>query len=151
MSAGSLSSMVQSDACVRTGADENQRLRSLRSCCGKGHCGGTAFADPHEGGFLEADSIHDGLDLRSSIVERANFRDRIRQSDPCLVEHDDPTERGEPIHERLVLGQRPEQLDMADEGPGVNQLDLPVAEHLIREAEVAAGRVRRFRHVIERN
>ena len=35
---------------------------------------------------------------------------------------------------------------MADERRGDDELDGPVAEHLIRQAEIAAGCVRRFRH-----
>jgi hypothetical protein len=40
----------------------------------------------------------------------------------------------------------PEQLDVADYRPDVDEFDGPVAEHLIRQAEIAAGCVRRFRH-----
>ena len=50
------------------------------------------------------------------------------------------------IEEGLEFGQGPEQLDVADERPGEDEVDGPVAEHLIREAEIAAGCVRRFRH-----
>ena len=74
------------------------------------------------------------------------MRDRVRQPDPGLVEHYDATERGELVEERLEFGHGPEQLDVADEWPGEDELDRPVAEHLIRQAQIAAGCVRRFRH-----
>ena len=46
----------------------------------------------------------------------------------------------------LNSGSGPGQLDVADERPDEDELDRPVAEHLIRQAEIAAGCVRRFRH-----
>ena len=69
---------------------------------------------------------------------------------PALSNSEDATERGELLEEGLEFGHGPEQLDVADERPGEDELDRPVAEHLIRQAEIAAGCVRRFRHGIER-
>ena len=74
------------------------------------------------------------------------FGDRVRQPDPGLVEQGNATERGELLNERFELGEGPGQLDVADERPDEDQLDRPVAEHLIRQAEIAARCVRRFRH-----
>ena len=48
-----------------------------------------------------------------------------------------------------ILAEGPGQLDVADERPDDYQLDRPVAEHLIRQAQIAAGCVRRIRHGIE--
>ena len=110
-----------------------------------------ALAHTEDGGLFEADGVHDGLDLGRSIIQRANLRDRVRQPDPGLVEQEDATERGELVEEGLELGHGPEQLDVADERPDEDELDGPVAEHLIRQAQIAAGCVRRFRHGIERN
>ncbi len=58
----------------------------------------------------------------------------------------DATERGELLNERFEFGEGPGQLDVADERPDDDQLDRPVAEHLIRQTEIAARGVRRFRH-----
>ena len=129
---------------------EDQRPRSLRSCCREDDGGRAALAHTEDGGLSEADGVHDGLDLGRSIIQRANFRDRVRQPDPGLVEQKDATERGELLEEGLEFGQGPEQLDVAGERPDEDELDRPVAEHLIRQAEIAAGCVRRFRHGIER-
>src|SRR4029077_13815767 len=92
-----------------------------------------------------------GLDLGGSIIQRANLRDRVRQPESGFVEHYDATEGGELIEEGLEFGHGPEQLDMADHRPDEDKLDRPVAEHLIRQAQIAARCVRRFRHGIERN
>ena len=100
--------------------------------------GCSAVAQTGDDGLSEADGVHDGLDLGRSIIERANFRDRVRQPDPGLVEQQDATERGELIEERLEFGEGPEQLDVADHWPDEDKLDWPVAEHLIRQAQIAA-------------
>jgi hypothetical protein len=94
----------------------------------------------------EADSVHDGLDLGRSIIQRANVRDRVRQPDPGLVKQEHATERGELVEDGLELGRGPEHLDVADERRDDDQLDRPVADHLIRQAEIAAGCIRCFRH-----
>ena len=111
--------------------------------------GKSAVIQTEKDGPSEADGVHDGLDLGHSIFYRANVRDRVRQPDPGLVEQYDATERGELVEEGLEFGHGPEQLDVADERPGEDELDRPVAEHLIRQAEIAAGCVRRFRHGID--
>jgi hypothetical protein len=100
----------------------------------------------YRNGISEPDGVHDGLDFGRPIIQRANLRNRVRQTDPGLVEQEDATKRGELLHEGLEFGHRPKQLDMADERPGVHEVDRPVAEHLIRQAQIAAGCVRRFRH-----
>jgi hypothetical protein len=73
-------------------------------------------------------------------------RDRVRQPDPSLVEHENATERGELIEEGLEFGPGPGQLDVGDYRPDEDELDGPVPEHLIGQAEIAARCVRRFRH-----
>ena len=125
---------------------EDQRPRSLRSSCRQDNGGRATLAQSEEDGLFEANGVHDGLDLGRSIIHRANLRDRVRQPDPGLVEHHDATEGAETLEERLEFGQRPKQLDVADERPDEDELNRPVAEHLIRQAQIAAGCVRRFRH-----
>jgi hypothetical protein len=117
---------------------EDQRPRSPWSCCREQHGGRAALARTEKDGLFEADGVHDGLDLGCSIIQRANLRDRVRKPDPGLVEQDDATERGELLEEGLEFGHGPEQLDMADERPREDELDRPVAEHLISQAEIAA-------------
>ena len=87
-------------------------------------------------------------DLDRPFIQRANVRDRVRQPDPSLVEHENATKRGELIEEGLEFGPGPGQLDVGDYRPDVDELDGPVPEHLIRQAEIAAGCVRRVRHGI---
>jgi hypothetical protein len=117
---------------IRVG--EDQRSRSLQSCCRENNAGTSAVIETENNGPSEADGVHDGLDLGHSIFYRANVRDRVRKPDPGLVEHCDATERGELVEERLVFGHRPEQLDVADELPDEDEFDRTVAEHLIRQA-----------------
>jgi hypothetical protein len=62
---------------------------------------------------------------------------RLRQPDPSLIKQEHATERGELIEERLEFGHGPGQLDVAGERRDVDELDWPVAEHLIRQAQIA--------------
>ncbi len=134
------------EAEVREGAGEDQCPRSLRSCCREDHGGRPTLASRVKHRLSEADGVHDGLDLGRSLFEQTNFRDGVRQPVSGLVEQEDATESGEPLHESLEFGQGPIHLDVAGERPGEDELDGPVAEHLIRQAEIAAGCVRGFRH-----
>src|ERR1700759_4266589 len=81
-----------------------------------------------------------------SVARSSTVRDRVRQPDPGLVKRYDATEPGELVEEGLEFGDGPEQLDVGDERPDEDQLDRSVAEHLIRQAQIAAGCVRRVRH-----
>ena len=83
---------------------EDQRPGSLRPCCREHDGGRAALAQSEKGGIVEADGVHDGLDLGRPIIQRANVRDRVRQPDPGLVEHEDATKRGELIEEGLEFG-----------------------------------------------
>ena len=129
---------------IRVG--EDQRPGSLRSCCRENNGRKSAVTHTEKNGTFEADGVHDGLDLSRSIIHRANVRDRVRQPDPGLVEQQDATEPGELVEEGLEFGDGPEQLDVGDERPDEDQLDRSVAEHLIRQAQIATRCVRRFRH-----
>ena len=66
--------------------------------------------------------------------------------DSGLVEQQDATERGEPLEEGHKFGHGPVQLDVAGERPGEDELDRSVPEHLIRQTQITARCVRRFRH-----
>jgi hypothetical protein len=126
------------EAEVREGAGEDQRPRSLRSCCREEDGDRAALATPEKDRSFEADGVHDGLDLGRPIIQRANVRDRIRQPDAGLVKQKDTTERGDPLEDGHEFGHGPIQLDVAGERPGDDELDGPVAEYLIRDAEIAA-------------
>ena len=122
----------------RVCAAEDQRPHSLRPCCREHHGRRSTVTQTGDDGLSEADGVHDGLDLGHPIIQRANFWHRVRKPDPGLVEQKDATERGELLNERFELGEGPGQLDVADERRDDDELDRPVAEHLIRQAEIAA-------------
>jgi hypothetical protein len=126
------------DDVVRGRAGEDQRPGSLRSCRREDDGGRAALAQGEEDGLSEAGGVHDGLDLGRSIIQRANVRDRVRQPDPGLIEHEHATERGELVEESLQIGLGTKQLHVADERRDDDQLDRPVAENLIRQAQIAA-------------
>jgi hypothetical protein len=118
---------------------EDQRPRSLRSCCRKDDGRRATLAQSEHRGLSKADGVHDCLDLGGTIIHRTNTRHWVRQPDPGLVVQDDATERAELVKECLELWQGPKQLDVADERPSKDELDRPVTEYLIGEAEIAAG------------
>jgi hypothetical protein len=66
------------DVGVRGRVVKDQRPRSLRLCCREDHGAQGAITDSENGGLSEADGVHDGFDLGSSIIECANLRDRVR-------------------------------------------------------------------------
>ncbi len=125
------------EAEVRERAVENQRPRSLRAGCSEDDGGRAALTHTEDDGPSEADGVHDGLDLGGPIIQGANLRDRVRQSDPGLVEQDHATEGGELLEERLEFWLSPQQLDVADVRPRDDEFDRPVAEHLMGQAEIA--------------
>ena len=77
---------------------------------------------------------------------RSSTLPRSSKPDPGLIEPHDATERGELLEEGLVLGHGPEDLHLADHRRDEDELDRPVADHLIRQAEITAPCVQRFRH-----
>jgi hypothetical protein len=134
------------EAPIRNRPGKDQCPRSRRPCCREHHGDRSTVTQTGDDGLSEADRIHHSLDLGRSILQRANFWHRVRQPDPGLVEQGNATERSELLNERLELGEGPGQLDVADERPDDDQLDWPVAEDLIRQAQIAARGVRRFPH-----
>jgi hypothetical protein len=130
--------VVPPDLHERIRAGEDQRPGSLRSGCREDHGGRPGVAQSEEDGVFRAGGVHDGLDLGHSIIERANVRDRVRQPNPGRIKQEHATERGELIEEGLEFGHGPGQLDVTGEPADEDQVDRPVAEHLIRQAEIAA-------------
>ena len=104
---------------------EDERPRPLRSCCREHHGGRSALAHTKEDGLPKAGGIHDGLDLGRSIIQRSNFRDRVREPESGLVEQQDATERGQLLEEGLPFGQGPVQLDVAGEPPATTSSTGP--------------------------
>ena len=95
---------------------------------------------------FEADGIHDGLDLGRSIIQRPNFRDRVRQPDPCLVEHKDATKVNSRSKKATNSGTVQYNSTWLANDPANTSSIGPSPKHLIRQAQIAAGCVRRFRH-----
>jgi hypothetical protein len=57
---------------------------------------------------------------------------------PALSNRRTRQKRGDPLEGGHEFGHGPIQLDVAGERPGDDELDGPVAEYLIRDAEIAA-------------
>lgn len=126
------------DTEVGEGAGEDQGLGAFGPGCREQHRCGSALAQPEQHGTAEPRGVHHGLDLCRPFIERAYLRDGVRQPDAGLVEQQHAAERRDPLHEGLELRHGPEQLKVADEGPGIDELDGPVSEYLVGETQTAA-------------
>ena len=87
----------------------------------------------HENSPAPASTAYPSCATSSLTIREAQGR---RQTWPC--------KRGLGFDESPA----PKASDVADKRPYEDELDRPVAEHLIRQAEIAARCVRRFRHTM---
>jgi hypothetical protein len=100
-----------------------------------------AFADPNERRTFESDRIHDGLDLIGTFLDRPHLRNRVGQAHPGLVIDHHASKGREVFEERGELWGRPTDLDIRDERPSDDDVDVSGAEHLVGEAQVTTARV----------
>ena len=134
------------DEGVREGAGKNQRPRSLRSCCREEDGGRAALARPekHRASKPTASMTASISADRSSSVR--TFGTGSDRPDPALSNSrtrqklesrsKKATNSGTVQYSSMWLGER----------SGDDELDRSVPEHLIRQAQIAARCVRRFRH-----
>ena len=100
-----------------------------------------ALADADQRGLLEPGRVHDGFELLGSFLDRPDLGDRVGHPDTGLVVDQHAGERRQVLEERGELGRCPHDLDVRDERPGDDDVDVPGAEHLVGEAQVPAARV----------
>ena len=71
------------------------------------------------------------------LLERLRARYRIRQAGPAFVEHDQPGERCDPAQEVGGLRVLPVLLDVRQPLRDQDQVDVAIAQRLIRDAQIA--------------
>ena len=98
-------------------------------------------------GALDPDGIHDRAHVAHPLLQERKSvdRNRIRQTDPTLVERDHATERREPAEVVRKAREVPARLDMAEPGRDENEIGRPFAHDLIRDVNVTRLRISRLR------
>ena len=131
-------------------AVEDQRGRALRIRRGEEHARRAALRDPVEGRPLHAGGIHHRLHVVHPLLQRGWAAHGVRQAGATLVEDHDARKRAEPLEQVGNLRHLPVVLDVRDEARDEDQIQVSLAEHLVRDVSVAAERVsgaRRLGHL----
>ena len=136
----------------REAIDEDQARDPLGMGCREGHREDPTADVRDQRRPLGPDRVQHGRDVGHELLERRQRRgrDRVRQACPPLVEHDQPAERRQALPESCQRRHVPLGIEIAE--PLVEEQDVgrPVANHLIREVQVAKSGVSRFRdHLLQ--
>jgi hypothetical protein len=99
------------------------------------------FGDAEERRALASDRVHHRADVVHPILEARGTQDSIGEAVAALVQDHDPCERSETFEELGVARKFVEELDVRNDPGHEDQIPRPVADHLVRDAQVAALRV----------
>jgi hypothetical protein len=141
---GEIRSLEESSKAV----DEDQARYALRMSSRERHRQDpTTDIRDHRRAF-RADRVHDGRDVPHEFLKRRQRRrgDRVGEARSPLIEHDQPTERGEPFPELGNGCHVPLRIDMAE--PLIEQQDVrrAFADNLVREVEIAEAGISGLRN-----
>jgi hypothetical protein len=118
---------------------EDECLRSLRVGGRKEDRQRAAFRLAHQRGALGPDGIHDGPDVIHPRLERRCSRHAVAHAHPTLVEEDEPAEPREMLAEPAILRQLPRNLAMRPCAFYPHEIDVAVADDLVRHVDLAAA------------
>jgi hypothetical protein len=98
---------------------------------------------------LAADGVEHGGEVLDLVLELERAGERVGQPGPAAVDQDQPRELRlaleQPREGRLL----PQVLDVRDDAGDEDEVERPVAEHLVRDRRVApAGVSRARRHLV---
>ena len=122
-------------------AVQHERLRAFRIRRREQDRHRHALRDAHEHGALGADRVHHRAHVVHPFLERDRSDVAIGETEAALVEADQTAERRQPAEEagdRRVL---PLDVEMAREPLHQHQVEVALAEHLVRDVHVPALRV----------
>jgi len=127
--------------------DEGARALRIRRREDDGHT--SAFGMAEQRGALAADRVHHGAHVVHAHFDGRQVRDidAIRQPRAALVEEDEPAERRKVAERSGLPGLFPHQLDVRHEARHVDEIERPIADDLVRDAQVAALRILGLRNV----
>ena len=141
-----LSVLPPGEALAGEGTGEDEGFDPFRVCGREDDCGWSALAHPDQRRVLAPGRVHDRFDLQGTFLDRPDLRNWVGETNPGLVEQHHSTDGADPVEKRLRFRQRPDQLDVTHERAGDDEVNVAFAEHLIRQADVAALRVSGIRH-----
>ena len=130
----------QAGARAREGAVEDERSRPLRIGRREERAQRPAFRDPEQRGPLRAGRVHHGPHVVHPLLEDRQLvhRHPIGEPGAALVEKDQPQERREPAEKGGLERVLPGQLEMSDPAGNEDEVDRPVADHLVGDVNVTA-------------
>jgi hypothetical protein len=128
----------------RERAPEDERGHTFRIGRREQGCERSPFRDPDERGAIAAGGVHHGANVVHALFGAAEAECALRQTGAPLVERDHPGERREVAEELAEERRLPRQIGIRDESRHENEVDLTLAEHLIRDRQIAALRVLRL-------
>jgi hypothetical protein len=108
-----------------------------------------ALGDAEQGGSLGSDGVHHGAEVVHPRLEVGNAARAVGEACPSLVEQDQAREGGEPS-QRLGCGAVPGGLeDRQDPAGDEHDVEGPVADGRVGDADVAVLHVADFRGIHE--
>ena len=122
-------------------ADQDEMRNPVGVRRGKQRAHRAALGEAHHGRTRRTDRIHDGAHIIHALLERWRPSHAIGKPLAPLVEGHDPGEAREPAQEGRVSGQFMHELDMRNDAGDKDDVDGPVANHLIGDVDVAAQRI----------
>jgi hypothetical protein len=110
---------------------------------GEQHAHRAAVGDAEHGGALAAGGVHDGAHVVHALLERRDAPEPVGEPGAALVEQDEPAEAREPGQEMRQRRIVPGEVDVRDEPRHEDEIERPLAQHLIGDANLAAPGVAR--------
>ena len=123
---------------------ENERRRPLRERRGEERADRAALGTAEQRCPLRAGGVHHGEDVVHHLLVGADLEDPVGEPRAAPVEDDQARERRDPVEERLVRRPPLVLLEVRHVARREDEIDRPVAEHLVRDVELAALRVSRL-------
>ena len=129
------------------GVDEDERRGALRAGGGGEHRHDGAGVAADQRRVRGADVVEHGEEVVSELLDHDGARvDGVGEAGAPLVEEDQPAEGGEALEEAAGRGDTPYLLDVAEPCGDEDNIDGPVAEHLVGDVVVSESGVEGLWH-----
>jgi hypothetical protein len=126
---------------VRDRVEQNERPRpfGVRRRVENGHRATVVGSEKHGAG--RPDGVEYGADVVHPRLERRKLSAQVREPGAALVEEDQPETLGKALVERTPVPGLPCIDEVRDVVRDVEKVDIPVADHLVRDRDAAAAHV----------